>query len=961
MKTKWMKQAAALLMSIPLSVQLCAPGLTVAAVVAGASSLTGCAPENAVGDLHIAKEWAFQSDGQEWYFDTSWAGDSYRGAPLCEWDAEKQMLRVGLDFSKNTNDGWCQPAVSVEQSGGFDFSGCNAMSLDLYYDSAAFTTGNITLKVVAGNLFNEQMAGVFTQAAEPQEGTLKKVTLKFAVNTAAAANEHPEKLMLLLVGNNTDYNGSLWLDNICLYQEELADLYVDTTVKAQTETRLESDGMALTVNGMRIEYADEVQLADPQASDKAKKVYQYLKAVGTSEAVLFGHMEDTVLKAGSSELSDSDTEDLTGSVAALVGLDCGNLFVGFAEKYNARHPESDPLPSTTEGNITAAARLTNDALEEGAIMTLSAHMPNFAFAALKDPDAEKSYDRYDYTQADSYNLKGDCMNEILPGGAYNEAFTAYLDMVAEYAQQVDGAILFRPFHENTGSWFWWGKAFCAAETYKSVYKYTVEYLRDTKGVHNILYLYGPGSEAANLAEYGERYPGDAYVDLIGFDTYDSNPEPGNTTFMPSFENTVALTSEFAKQHGKLFAVTETGISSMNDQQQIRSSWYEEMLEILKKPEYQCTYFMLWTNYNNTSYYTPYVVSRQEDGTLHGHSMMDDFIRFYNRSESIFAQDQKAVLSGTVRSAQQKEAWPLSGYFTKPLSGSRVLEATEILALLNCETETVQITVSNGEQEFVLPTTVTGRKVSAVLDAATLAALGECTNGKLKLTANGAVLQEQTLLYNVAAKEKDPLEIDDFEGYYGEAALLNSSWAVNKDSGSALTISLVEQPVLNSGYALEFAYNETKNGWAGATIAHEADWSGCNALEFYVVPDGKNQKTVIQINTADGGSYEAYLNNYANYASAPAGTVLKVTLPFSEFVDKGDRGALTSEAAAEVSNFGLWLNAIPDSEAVSEDGVSGVLYYDAIRAVNAGTKPVIEPVGGKTCGWKNWLACLGFFR
>lgn len=48
------------------------------------------------------------------------------------------------------------------------------------------------------------------------------------------------------------------------------------------------------------------------------------------------------------------------------------------------------------------------------------------------------------------------MNEIMPGGKYNEIYTAYLDTIVDYAKQVEGTILYRPFHENTGSWFWWG-------------------------------------------------------------------------------------------------------------------------------------------------------------------------------------------------------------------------------------------------------------------------------------------------------------------------------------------------------------------------------------------------------------------------------------------------------------------------------------------------------------------------
>ena len=151
--------------------------------------------------------------------------------------------------------------------------------------------------------------------------------------------------------------------------------------------------------------------------------------------------------------------------------------------------------------------------------------------------------------------------------------------------------------------------------------------------------------------------------------------------------------------------------------------------------------------------------------------------------------------------------------------------------------------------------------------------------------------------------------------------------------------------VNEGkYSLKFAYKETRNGWAGCEIRKEADWSKCDALSFWVLPDGRNQKTVIQINTRDGGSYEAYLQEYPEYASAEG--PIMVTLPFSEFVDKGGNGSLSPQAAEGVSAVGLWVNAVPDSEAMGADGfVSGVIYYDDIRAVESGASaPVFEGTG-----------------
>jgi len=79
--------------------------------------------------------------------------------------------------------------------------------------------------------------------------------------------------------------------------------------------------------------------------------------------------------------------------------------------------------------------------------------------------------------------------------------------------------------------------------------------------------------------------------------------------------------------------------------------------------------------------------------------------------------------------------------------------------------------------------------------------------------------------------------------------------------------------------------------------------------------------------------------------------VKVTLPFGEFQDKIGKGPLTSEAAANVTGFGLWLNAIGDSPAIdSGKEVSGILYYDDIRAVSYGkTRPDFEVTGQDSAG------------
>ena len=942
MKKRFFKKVTAMLLGIPLCISMATSGN-----FAQASSDSSVMSVDTTGSERV---WDFEDGTQNWVYDDSWSGGSYNGGGECSYDPEKGMLKVSVDFSNDVSNGWSQTGISFSEEGGIDYSQFTTLTFDLYYDSSAYTTGQLTIKAASDNVFQEQMCGINQAETEDVDGTLKKASFTFQCDPTNAQTERPQKLLFLIVGNSTDYKGDLWFDNIRLSKPEVEDIFVDATVKAETNTELTGTSTQLNVNGTAYDYANEVQLVDSNADASTVAVYQYLKAVGESGSTLYGHMEDTVLKAGTSALSYSDTKDLTGSISAIVGLDCGNLFDGFADKYNSRHPEEEPIPNTTEGNIKAAALLSNEDIAQGAIMTLSAHMPNFAYSEEKETTSDKTYDQYDFLKADSYNLTGDCMNQILPGGQYHDRYNAYLDMVAEYAKQVNGPILFRPLHENTGSWFWWGKAFCDAETYKSVFKYTVEYLRDEKEVHNLIYVYGPGSEASSLEEYNERYPGDEYVDMVGFDTYDSNPvtDEEGYNFQKNFENVVKLVDTFAKQHNKLFAVTETGITSdeggLPDTGNKRKEWFTEILDIVTKEEYNCSYFMIWSNYSKTgSYYTPFVDSVKEDGTLHGHEMMDEFIRFYNNEKSIFANDQKEILTSQNIQPPVQKTWDnVSGYITAPISGSRVLDETIISGRMNKEGMEVSFAVAGEAEELRLPTTVNGKVAQAVLTKEDLEKLGETANGKVILYAGETKLQEISVMFNIEQEEKDYRLVDDFESYYGLDNLLNGSWAVNKDSGCDLTLSLTQDMSYNGTYALKFDYTETSTGWAGATIKNEADWSDCNALQFWVVPDGKNQKTVIQINTLDGGSYEAYLNNYEGYTSTTE--PLLVTIPFSEFVDKGDRGVLTSEAAAYISNFGLWLNAIPGSDAIDDQNkVSGTLYYDAIQAVYTNsTEPIFEP-------------------
>ncbi|HBA98011.1 MAG TPA: hypothetical protein DCZ23_07880, partial [Lachnospiraceae bacterium] len=549
-----------------------------------------------------------------------------------------------------------------------------------------------------------------------------------------------------------------------------------------------------------------------------------------------------------------------------------------------------------------------------------------------------------------------------PGGKFNDPYTAYLDLIVDYAKGLDDEpILFRPLHENTGSWFWWGAAFCSPETYKSVFKYTVDYIRE-QGVHNLLYLYGPGSEAGSVEEYAERYPGDNYVDMVGFDSYDSNPKADDSyTFQQTLENTIKITSQFAKEHNKLFAVTETGIAhdekEFNGQKALlltnneRKEWYTEILDLVTKPGYNCCYFMLWSNYDTKSFYTPFVASKKGENVLLGHELIDYFLKFYRDKRSIFAADQQEIVHNfsdiTVPGTSDNE---LDGYMTYPIANSRILDAATFKARFNKElsdSQSVIIRMSGNGKEISIngvKDSSNGKIYNAELKAEDLKSLGEVLDGTISLYVDGKCYQTIDVIFNVEERKMLPEQVDDFESYSGLVNLLIGKWSAGKDSSSKIDLSLAKDPCYEGDYALKLAFTLAKNGYVGAEFSKEADWSSYNALRFWVKPDGKNQKTVVQIK-ADGKGYEAYLNIYPDYANAK--TPLLVTLPFSEFIsNKGE--PLTAATLKNMSNFSFWVNAIPESDVFKDsEEVYGELYYDDIRAVSAETdKPVFEAAEGK---------------
>ena len=108
-------------------------------------------------------------------------------------------------------------------------------------------------------------------------------------------------------------------------------------------------------------------------------------------------------------------------------------------------------------------------------------------------------------------------NELItPGTKLNQHWCDQVDVIAGFLKQLRDAhipVLWRPYHEMNGDWFWWGGKDPA--TFIKLWQQMFNYFTKTKGLDNLLWVYAPNHGDKTTA----YYPGDRYVDLAGLDAY----------------------------------------------------------------------------------------------------------------------------------------------------------------------------------------------------------------------------------------------------------------------------------------------------------------------------------------------------------------------------------------------------------------------------------------------------------
>ena len=346
--------------------------------------------------------------------------------------------------------------------------------------------------------------------------------------------------------------------------------------------------------------------ADKKATKETIALYKNLMTL-KEKGFMFGHQDDLAYGVTWRYQKDrSDVKDVTGDYPAVYGYD----LCGLEQKKDSN---IDGVP------FKNMQQYIKDGYKRGGVITLSWHF-NSPLGAAKG----------------AWDTTHGTVASILPGGKNNLLFNSWLDEGAKFISALKGdkgeaiPVLFRPLHELSGNWFWWGRNACTPDEFKALYKYIVQYLQQQKGLHNLLIIYNTSDNIETEEALLERYPGDDVVDVLSFDTYQNGDSSSNKPFVQKVNTMVTMFTKVAKEKNKIAAIAEMGYEAIP----YKNWWTEVLMNAVGNNK--VSYVLMWRNHGLATwanppkmhYYVPYK----------GQVSENDFIKFYNLEKTLFEKD-----------------------------------------------------------------------------------------------------------------------------------------------------------------------------------------------------------------------------------------------------------------------------------------------------------------------------------
>lgn len=267
-------------------------------------------------------------------------------------------------------------------------------------------------------------------------------------------------------------------------------------------------------------YKVEPTLVNPNADENTKRLYKFLCDI-YGKYSLAGQYADE--GRASSEYEKITAK--TGKTFAVLGLDMGNYSLGS----KAHEAESKTVEYAYDWYKNA-----------GGIVQLCWHWTSPEDYAVNAGD-QPWYSSF-YKEGSKLDL-----DKIMNGeddAAYQLLMDDIDNMASELARLRDAGVpvLWRPLHEASGGWFWWGN--CEPESYKKLWNVMYDKMTNEHNLTNLIWVWN-GQDPA-------WYPGDETVDINGWDIYAGNHVDSSQS---------GRFDDMATNYGtktKLIALTENG-------------------------------------------------------------------------------------------------------------------------------------------------------------------------------------------------------------------------------------------------------------------------------------------------------------------------------------------------------------------------------------------------------------------
>lgn len=345
--------------------------------------------------------------------------------------------------------------------------------------------------------------------------------------------------------------------------------------------------------------ASKKQETEVDIKTPAQILFDKLDSVCKSGHFYFGHHDDTAYGHDWSYVEgNSDVKLVTGEYPGLMSWDLGLL-----ELDSARNLDGVPFDFIRQEIAKQHAR--------GGVNAVSWHVRN------------------PLSGGDSWDVSASPLHEFANDSVLASKMDAWIEKTADFMLTLEDEngnpipVIYRPWHENSGTWFWWGVGNSTPEEYIDLWKRTRR-IFDEKGVNNVLWAYSPDKDL-NPGGYFSTYPGDEYIDILGTDIYHFGGEDGVEQFQARIKDQLPYVAEEATKRGKIAAFTETGLEGLEI-----PDWYTRVL-LHAIQDIPIAYVCVWRNAEDSMkpghFYAPYP----------GHPAADDFRKFHDSGKPLFVK------------------------------------------------------------------------------------------------------------------------------------------------------------------------------------------------------------------------------------------------------------------------------------------------------------------------------------